>query len=129
MDNLIAWAKENPEVAAAIVIYLLANVAPRPDHDKLTGCRKVLWQIIDRLCVFTSHKVPGGLKFLLLDSPVRGSDGEVEKAPKVPEKDDGDDGEDEDDKEEPAVVVDADEPDGDGAEEEEEGSDSDGKPE
>jgi hypothetical protein len=116
----------------------------------MKGWQKALWQIIDRLCLLTSHKVPGSLKFLLLDSPDQGSDGEVEKAPKVPdedsddgedEEDDGDededdgDGDEESDSEgEPAVVVDTedkpDEPDGDGADEEDDkGSDSDGKPE
>jgi hypothetical protein len=109
-------------------------------HTVLEWAKANPW--IDRLCILTSHKLPGSLKLLLLDSPPHDSDGEVEKAPKVPDEA-SDDGEDEgeedddekkgDDKDEPAVVVDTegepDEPDEDGAEEDEEGSDSDGKPE
>jgi hypothetical protein len=111
VDSIIVWVKENPEAAAAIVIYLIANLAPRPDHSKLAGWRQKLWQIIDRLCLLTSHRVPGSLKFLLLDSPVRGSDEKVEKAPKSQdEESDSEPSEDDDDGEdESAVVVDADE--------------------
>lgn len=143
LQAVLDWMQANPWTTLAIVVYVVANLAPRPDPSQMKGWRKALWQIIDRLCLLTSHRVPGSLKFLLLDSPAHGSDGEVEKAPKVPdetkdddedggnEDDDGeDDGEDSDD--EPAVVVDAedkpDEPDGDSADEDDE-DDSDGKPE
>jgi hypothetical protein len=146
LQNMLDWMQANPWTTLAIIVYVIANLAPRPHPGKMKGWQKALWQIIDRLCLLTSHKVPGSLKFLLLDSPVQGSDGEVEKAPKVPDVDD-DDGEDEEDDEdegegdeksdsesEPAVVVDTedkpDEPDGDGADEDDDkGSDSDGKAE
>jgi hypothetical protein len=142
LHTVLEWAKANPWTTVAIIVYVVANLAPRPHHSKMKGWQRALWQIIDRLCILTSHKLPGSLKLLLLDSPPHDSDGEVEKAPKVPDEA-SDDGEDEgeedddekkgDDKDEPAVVVDTegepDEPDEDGAEEDEEGSDSDGKPE
>jgi hypothetical protein len=142
LQLMLDWMKANPWTTTAVIVYVIANLAPRPDPEKMKGWQKALWQIIDRLCVLSSHKVPGSLKFLLLDSPDQGSDGEVEKAPKVPEESD-DDGEDEegegeeaeegDSKDEPAVVVDSedepDEPDEDGAAEEDDEDDSDGKPE
>jgi hypothetical protein len=144
LQAMLDWMQANPWTTLAIVVYVVANLAPRPDPAKMKGWQKALWQIIDRLCLLTSHKLPGSLKLLLLDSPPHDSDGEVEKAPKVPDetKDDDEDGEDDEDEEdegeesddEPAVVVDAedkpDEPDGDGDEEgDKDDEDSDGKPE
>jgi len=114
LEQVLRWIQDNPWTTFAIIVYVVANVAPRPDHNKLDGWRKVMWQIIDRLCLLTSHRVPGSLKFLLLDSPLHVSEKEkVEKAPKIQE-------ENGDDKDEPAVVVvDAGEEMPDGAEEEE----------
>lgn len=154
LQSMLDWMQANPWTTLAIVVYVVANLAPRPDPAKMKGWQKALWQIIDRLCLLTSHKVPGSLKFLLLDSPAHDSDGEVEKAPKVSkdgdddeaddageedeeeeqDEDDGEDDDEEENEEEPAVVVDTedkpDESDGDGADEEDDkGSDSDGKPE
>ena len=134
-NAVMEWAKANPWTTVAIVAYVVANLAPRPHHGKMSGFQKAFWQIVDRLCVLTSHKAPGSLKFLLLDSPDHGSDEKVEKAPKVQEEpEEDDDGEDDPDSEnEPAVVVDSegepDKPDEDDAEDDEdEGSDSDGEP-
>lgn len=139
LQIVLEWMKDNLWTTVAIAAYVVANLAPRPHPSKMQGWQKSFWQIVDRLCLLTSHRVPGSLKFLLLDSPDHGSDGKVEKAPKVPEEtedvDDGDEGKDEPDDEdqddEPAVVVDTevqpDEPDEDGAKQEDEGSDSDGK--
>lgn len=144
LQSMLDWMQANPWTTLAIIVYVVANLAPRPDPARMKGWQRALWQIIDRLCVLTSHKVPGSLKFLLLDSPDRSSDEEVEKEPKVPEKADDDEGgkddeeedsseegdEEGDNKDEPAVVVDTeDEPDGDGDEEEDDEDDSDGKPE
>jgi hypothetical protein len=134
LHTVLEWAKANPWTATAIVVYVIANLAPRPHHGKMTGWQKAFWQIVDRLCVLTSHRVPGGLKFLLLDSPERGSDGEVEKAPKPPADDDdeqNEEDEDEDeDKDDLAVVVDSedesDEPEQSAEGKKKEGSDSDG---
>lgn len=69
MSELVAWAQANPEVAVAIVIYVIANFAPRPDHTQMDGLTRAFWQIIDRLCVLTHDKVPGAFKMVLLDSP------------------------------------------------------------
>lgn len=79
LQIMIEWMKVNPWVTTAIVVYVIANLAPRPDPKTLTGGHKVLWQIIDRLCLLTADKLPGTLKMLLLDSPAKKA---AKKAPK-----------------------------------------------
>ena len=103
LETAMTWVQDNPWVTFAIVIYVVANVVPRPHHGKLDdGWRKGMWQIIDRLCWLTSDRVPGSLKLLLLDSPlVVGEKQGVEKAlkPKKAEADEEIEGD------EPAVVI------------------------
>jgi hypothetical protein len=99
MSEMIAWAKANPELAVAIVAYLIANFWPRPDASKLTGASKAFWQILDRLCFLTATKVPGRLKLPLLDSPEQSSDDgseEEDEEPLVVTHGDGDEDSDED---------------------------------
>lgn len=69
LQTVLDWMKANPWVTTAIVVYVIANLAPRPDPKDMTGWQKAFWQIVDRLCVLTAGKLPGSLKFLLLDSP------------------------------------------------------------
>jgi hypothetical protein len=81
LQTVIAWMKANPWVTTAIVVYVLANLAPRPDPSKMTGWQKAFWQIIDRLCVLTHDKLPGTVKMLLLDTPPPKTPKEAPKAP------------------------------------------------
>jgi hypothetical protein len=69
VQQAIEWIKQNPIIATAIIIYLLANFAPRPHPDSQKGWVKIFWQVVDRLCVLSSSRVPGRLKMILLDSP------------------------------------------------------------
>jgi hypothetical protein len=120
LQIVLEWAKANPWVTTAIVVYVIANLAPRPDPSKMTGWQRAFWQIVDRLCVLTHDKLPGGLKMLLLDSPPI-KPAKLKKAKKVskpaPESEDDPEPESEDEPE-----VDAEEP-------EDDNDDSDGEAE
>jgi hypothetical protein len=67
--TVIVWCSTNPESSAAIFLWVLANVAPRPHHGHLTGYKRVVWKTIDRLCVLTDHALPGRFKMLFAASP------------------------------------------------------------
>ncbi len=124
LQIVLDWMKANPWVSTAIVVYVIANLAPRPDPSKMTGWQKAFWQIVDRLCVLTHDKLPGGLKLLLLDSPpIKPS--KLTKAKKVAEPEPEPESEDEPEDEE----ADADEPEVDAEEPEDDNDDSDGEAE
>ena len=69
ITNSLSWAKAHPETAAAIVLWIVANVVPRPHPEEMTGWKKSLWYLIDRLSVFTAKGLPGDLKPLFAPSP------------------------------------------------------------
>lgn len=58
----IAWLSEHWFTVLSVTVYLIANVVPRPTGHDLTGPVKVFWEIIDRLCFFTAHGLPGNVK-------------------------------------------------------------------
>lgn len=62
LGALWLWLYENPVLAALIVVYLIANVAPRPHPDELVGWKKVFWTVVDRLSVLSAAALPGRLK-------------------------------------------------------------------
>ena len=106
LQIVLDWMKANPVVTTAIVVYVIANLAPRPDPSKMTGWQRAFWLIIDRLCILTHDKLPGTLKMLLLDSPPI-KPAKPKKAKKVAEPEPETEDEDEDDDE---PEVDAEEP-------------------
>lgn len=110
MNEIATWIQANPWTTFAIVVYVIANLAPRPDVSKLTGWRKSFWQIVDRLSILSADKVPGRLKMVLLDSPVAPADADDDN--------DVDDDESDDDEDEEPVVVDDDSEDEPGSDEE-----------
>jgi len=69
MNAAMGWIVSNPLTVTAIVIWLVANVAPRPNPSEMTSNWKVFWVVVDRLCILTAGKLPGGFKMLLLASP------------------------------------------------------------
>lgn len=69
MNSIVSWIQENPWATFAIVVYVIANIGPRPHPGKQKGWKKVFWTIIDRLCILTVDRVPGRVKMLLMDSP------------------------------------------------------------
>ncbi len=69
MNQFIEWAKDNYLIVIFAFVYAIANFYPRPHPDTMVGFQKKFWQIIDRLCILTAEKMPGNLKFILLDSP------------------------------------------------------------
>ena len=68
--TLIAWVKSNPYATLSIVVWLIANVVPRPspkpDQNQFV---RMFWNVIDRLCVLTSDGLPGKFKMLLTATP------------------------------------------------------------
>lgn len=58
----IAWLSEHWFTVLSVSVYLIANVVPRPTGRDLTGPVKLFWEIIDRLCFFTAHGLPGKVK-------------------------------------------------------------------
>lgn len=68
MSELLEWVKDNPVTVIAIIVYVVANFAPRPHPEDQKGWVKALWQIIDRLCLLTTRVAPR-VKLPLLDSP------------------------------------------------------------
>lgn len=86
LQSIIEWIRANPWTTVAIVVYVLANVAPRPQHQKLTGAQKAFWLFVDRLCILTSGRLPGVLKMLLLDSPVLAPRTMRERKKRLPDK-------------------------------------------
>ena len=102
LNTIITWIQENPEMTAAIAVYIVANFAPRPHPDDLTGWPKSFWKLIDWLCVLTADRLPGKFKMLITDSPPKGERGKATKGEAVkdddadaddapPDKDKGDD--------------------------------------
>ena len=65
-----AWAEAHATLLAA-VLWIIANVAPRPtprpDQNRWV---RLLWQLVDRLCILTADRVPGRLKWLLAATPL-----------------------------------------------------------
>jgi hypothetical protein len=55
----------------SVVLWLIANYAPRPHPEDLVGWRKLLWTLVDRLCILTAADRPGAWKWLFLASPSR----------------------------------------------------------
>jgi hypothetical protein len=114
LQTVLEWAKANPWVATAIVVYVIANVAPRPDPGKMSGWQRAFWLIVDRLCILTHDRLPGGLKMLLLDSPAKAGDKPKDetkvkpKKPKKPEKPAEDDRDDQDEPSEKEAEPDSD---------------------
>ena len=66
---LWTWIAAHPIECIAIAAYIVANVAPRPHPEALTGWRRTFWLIVDRLCLLTAGRLPGALKWLLSASP------------------------------------------------------------
>lgn len=94
MENLNimwAWIQANPIVFTAIVVYVIANLAPRPHPEKIVGWKKTFWEIIDGLCLLTAARVPGKIKWLLAGSPPIESETHVAEKEPVSEADDGPD--------------------------------------
>ena len=122
LQIVLDWMKANPVVTTAIVVYVIANLAPRPDPSKMTGWQRAFWLIIDRLCILTHDKLPGTLKMLLLDSPPikRAKPKKAKRVPEAepePESEDEPEVDDEDEDEPDEPEVDAEEPEGDNDEE------------
>jgi hypothetical protein len=63
-----AWAEANRLVLLTVIVWVIANVAPRPHPDDTSGWKKTFWMVIDRLCVLTAEELPGRLKWLLAPS-------------------------------------------------------------
>ncbi|MFA6167009.1 MAG: hypothetical protein WC700_10350 [Gemmatimonadaceae bacterium] len=66
-----SWIQQYPFETAAIVLYIVANVVPRPDASVMVGWRRSFWMTLDRLCLLTAGRVPGQLKGLFEASPPR----------------------------------------------------------
>ena len=69
LTAIIDWVKQNPETFAAILIYILVNVAPRKHPEEQSGLAKYFWLLLDRLAVLTHEKLPGKLKLPMTASP------------------------------------------------------------
>jgi len=54
----------------AVVLYLVANVVPRPDPSRVSPGWSVFWQIVDRLCFLSREALPGGWKAIGALSPI-----------------------------------------------------------
>lgn len=67
--SIIVWARANWYVSLVVVLWIVANVAPRPHPETMTGFQKTLWTVIDRLCVLTADALPGKLKWIFAPSP------------------------------------------------------------
>lgn len=80
LEAVWAWILANPELVVAIALGIIANVAPRPHPERMTGLQRCFWLVIDRLCVLSAERVPGRLKWLFLPSAL---------PPREPEKHEG----------------------------------------
>lgn len=72
MDTHLVWAWiwAHRVVLGSIIVWLIANVAPRPNpSDVEPRWQRIFWAIIDRLSVLTAEGVPGRVKWLLAPSP------------------------------------------------------------
>lgn len=67
---MLAWLSANWLVVTAVVLYLVANVVPRPDHTNMKPGARTFWQIVDRLCFLTAAALPGNLKAIGALSPI-----------------------------------------------------------
>jgi hypothetical protein len=67
--SVMTWVRANWYVTLVVVLWIVANVAPRPHPETMTGFQKVLWTVVDRLCVLTADVVPGKLKWIFAPSP------------------------------------------------------------
>jgi hypothetical protein len=75
LTALFTWALAHQALLLGIVatvLWLIANVAPRPHPETCTGWKKALWGVIDRLCLLTAEKFPGVFKWILTASPSKG---------------------------------------------------------
>jgi hypothetical protein len=63
------WTLANWVIVVAVIVGAVANLAPRPHPDELTGWRRTFWLVVDRLCFLTASKVPGDWKWILTGSP------------------------------------------------------------
>jgi hypothetical protein len=64
------WTLTNWVIVAAVIVGAVANLAPRPHPEELTGWKRTFWLVIDRLCFLTASKVPGDWKWFFAPSPV-----------------------------------------------------------
>lgn len=67
MEYVRSFLEEHWFTALSVVVYLIANVVPRPSPatHKLSRGEEIFWAIVDRLCFLTSKGMPGGLKMVL----------------------------------------------------------------
>lgn len=64
------WAVRNQALLFGL-LYCVLNVLKRPHPAALPpGPWRVLWTIVDRLCVLTASRMPGSWKLLLALSPI-----------------------------------------------------------
>ena len=65
------WISANPLTTLAIVLWLIANVVPRP-QPAVTQNRwvRLFWSLVDRASILTSDKLPGKLKMLGFATPL-----------------------------------------------------------
>lgn len=68
------WAETHRMVVLAVIVWIIANVIPRPHPEDLTGWKKTFWMLVDRLCVLTAQEMPGRVKWFFSLSP-RASEG------------------------------------------------------
>lgn len=80
IDVVFAWIMSDPAYAIAITVWVFANVAPRPNPRKLKGAQRVLWTLVDRMCILTAERLPGRFKWLLAGSPVAAEQEKVSPA-------------------------------------------------
>jgi len=67
--SAVAWLRGNWYVTLVVILWIVANVTPRPHPESMTGWQKTVWTIVDRLCVLTADALPGKLKWLFAPSP------------------------------------------------------------
>lgn len=66
---ILAWPLAHPAASAAVILWLIANVAPRPHPESMKGYQKAFWTLVDRLCVLEAESLPGSFKWLFAASP------------------------------------------------------------
>ena len=67
--SLWAWLYLHWVVVVAVLVWIVVNVIPRPHPETLTGWKRVVWRIVDAICLLTAAKLPGGLKWPIVQSP------------------------------------------------------------
>lgn len=71
LQEMLVWANAHPLVVVAVLVYVIANIAPRPaptaEQPRIV---RLFWLLVDRTSVLTAEAVPGKLKWLLAPSPV-----------------------------------------------------------